>query len=365
MGAVEAAELTASIRDWARQLGFADCRLAGVELGEHREHLGRWLDEGLHGEMVYMARHAELRTEPQRLWPGTATILSLRMDYWPPEAAPARESLADPLRAYVSRYALGRDYHKLMRQRLKALLARIRLAVTEPFPARVFCDSAPVLEKALGQRAGLGFIGKNTLLIHPKAGSYFFLGEVFLGLELPVDPPWGEDDAGAFGAHCGRCHACLDACPTGAFIAPFRLDARRCISYLTIEHPGVIPEPLRAGIGNRIFGCDDCQLVCPWNRFARATAEPDLLPRHELDAASLLELWALDEPGYLRLSEGSPLRRLGWERWRRNLAVALGNAGRAASTRREAIDAALRLALETATPLVAEHIHWALAQGKR
>ena len=342
------ASLAQSIKDWGRELGFQQVGITGVELGEHEGHLQRWLDAGYQGEMDYMAAHGSKRSHPGELVPGTLRVISLRMDYLPGDSRMAKV-LGEPEKAYVSRYALGRDYHKLIRKRLQHLAERIEQAIG-PFNYRAFVDSAPVLEKAIAEQAGLGWIGKNTLVLNRKAGSYFFLGELFVDAPLPVDPPHGSE-------HCGRCTACLDICPTAAFVAPYQLDARRCISYLTIEFKGSIPEDLRPLIGNRVFGCDDCQMVCPWNRFARSTGEGDFQPRHGLDNAELAELFRWSEEEFLSRTEGSPLRRAGYERWLRNLAVGLGNAPSSIP-----VLEALRLRREYPSALVREHVEWALAR---
>lgn len=332
----------------ARELGFAALGIAGVELGADEAQLLRWLELGRHGEMSYMARHGTRRSRPAELVPGTRSVISLRMDYFPPQSSDPFANLADTRRAYVSRYALGRDYHKLMRPRLQRL-ADWLAAQIGPFGHRVFVDSAPVLEKALARNAGLGWIGKHTNLLAREAGSWFFLGEIYTDLALPPDQAASD--------HCGRCTRCIQACPTGAIVAPYELDARRCISYLSIEHPGSIPEALRPAMGNRIYGCDDCQLVCPWNKFATLSAEPDFRARHRLDAASLLELFAWSEAEFLARTEGSAIRRIGHQRWLRNLAVALGNAPPAAE-----IVAALQARAEDPDPIVREHVVWALAR---
>ncbi|WP_271409468.1 tRNA epoxyqueuosine(34) reductase QueG [Pseudomonas sp. Q1-7] len=342
------ATLAQSIKDWGRELGFQQVGIAGVELGEHEAHLQRWLDAGFQGEMDYMAAHGSKRSHPDELVPGTLRVISLRMDYLPGDTQMAKV-LGRPEKAYVSRYALGRDYHKLIRKRLQHLAERIERAIG-PFNYRAFVDSAPVLEKAIAEQAGLGWIGKNTLVLNRKAGSYFFLGELFVDAPLPVDDPYGSE-------HCGRCTACLDICPTAAFVGPYRLDARRCISYLTIEYKGSIPEDLRPLIGNRVFGCDDCQMVCPWNRFARPSGEGDFQPRHGLDNAALAELFRWSEEEFLRRTEGSALRRAGYERWLRNLAVGLGNAPSSIP-----VLEALRLRREYPSALVREHVEWALAR---
>lgn len=343
--------LAQSIKDWGRELGFAHVGIAGVALGEHEQHLQRWLAAGYQGEMDYMAAHGSKRAHPDELIPGTLRVISLRMDYLPGDTLMAQR-LAQPEKAYISRYALGRDYHKLVRKRVQHLAERIQQAIG-PFGFRAFVDSAPVLEKAIAEQAGLGWIGKNTLLLNRKAGSYFFLAELFVDLPLPVDEAQVTE-------HCGRCQACLDICPTEAFVGPYVLDARRCISYLTIELKQAIPVELRPMIGNRVFGCDDCQIVCPWNRFARPTQENDFKPRHGLDNAELAELFLWDEATFLGRTEGSPLRRAGYERWLRNLAVGLGNAPTSIP-----VVEALRARREHPSELVREHVEWALAQHEK
>jgi epoxyqueuosine reductase len=347
------ADLATDIRAWARELGFPSLGICGTDLAPHDERLREWVAQGLHGELDYMARHGAKRWRPEELLPGTLRVLSVRMDYHRPDGAAPLAILDDPERAYVSRYALGRDYHKLMRARLARLADRI-LAARPGSAQRVFVDSAPVLERGVAQKAGLGWIGKNTLLIDPRAGSWFFLGEIFTDIPLPVD-------AGFSGMHCGSCTACLEVCPTRAFVSPFVLDARRCISYLTIELQGAIPEDLRPLIGNRVFGCDDCQLVCPWNKFARPSCEADFAPRHGLDQRDLLDLFAWREVEFLARTEGSAIRRAGYEQWLRNLAVAIGN-----GPPDDAAFAALRARRVEASELVREHIDWALGQlGER
>ncbi|AGA34421.1 Epoxyqueuosine (oQ) reductase QueG [Thioalkalivibrio nitratireducens DSM 14787] len=344
-------DLAGRIRDWGHELGFRAVGITRASVGIHAERLDAWLAQGSHGEMRWMADRAELRRDPARLVPGVQRIVSLRMDYLPPATARPEAILADPDRAYVSRYALGRDYHKLIRRRIQTLADWIETEVG-PFGYRAFTDSAPVLEKALAERAGLGWIGKHTNLLAREAGSWFFLGELFTDLPLPIDDP-SE-------AHCGSCRACLDICPTQAFRGPYDLDARRCISYLTIEHPGAIPESLRPMLGNRVYGCDDCQLVCPWNRFAGLSVEPDFAARHGLDAAGLIDLFAWDEARFLERTAGMAIRRIGHERWLRNLAVALGN-GPATP---EAI-AALERRAGHPSALVREHVGWALERLRR
>ena len=340
--------LCASIRAWAVELGFTGLGIATIDLPADEAHFLEWLRLGFHGEMAYMSRHGSKRTRPAELIPGTVSCISVRMDYWPQDAADATATLADANVGYVSRYALGRDYHKVLRARLQSLCDRIQDAVG-PFGHRVFTDSAPVLEKALARNAGLGWIGKHTNLIDAKAGSYFFLGEIYLDLPLPTDEPST--------AHCGTCSACMPACPTGAIVAPYKLDARRCISYLTIELAGAIPIEFRRAIGNRIYGCDDCQLVCPWNKFARPSAEQDFAVRHGLDHAQLIDLFAWSEADFLEKTSGSAIRRIGYERWLRNVAVALGNAPSSA-----AVIAALSARALHPSALVREHVSWALAQ---
>lgn len=330
--------------------------MAGIDLSSAEPGLLAWLHNGWHGGMAYMERHGVRRARPAELVPGTLSVITARMDYLPrdtPDGWQAIEwqRLGTPAAANVSVYARGRDYHKVLRARLQSLAERIAQEVG-PFGHRVFTDSAPVLEVELGARSGIGWRGKHTLALHRDAGSMFFLGEIYVDLALPPTEAVGE--------HCGSCSACIDVCPTQAIVAPYRLDARRCISYLTIEHDGPIPPELRAPIGNRIYGCDDCQLVCPWNKYARRATLPDFDVREPFSRATLAELWAWDEAEFLRRTEGSAIRRIGHARWRRNLAVGIGNALRAAD------DAALRAALaagrDAASPLLREHIDWALAQ---
>ena len=341
--------LAARIGEWGRALGFDAIGIAGTELTEEEARLLGWLDAGRHGEMDYMARHGAKRARPAELVPGTVRVISARLNYWPAAARGARAVLDEPSRAYVARYATGRDYHKVLRGRL-AQLARQIGAEVGPFGHRVFTDSAPVLEVALAARAGLGWRGKHTLLLTRDVGSYFFLGEIYTDLPLPLTP--------AVSAHCGTCTACIAACPTGAIVAPYELDARRCISYLTIEHRGSIPADLRPLLGNRIYGCDDCQLACPWNRYAAMAAEPGFATvRNGLDDASLVDLFGWTEADFLRRMEGSAIRRIGYARWSRNIAVALGNA----PPSRAAV-AALERRRDDPSPLVREHVAWALAR---
>ncbi|TMN24379.1 tRNA epoxyqueuosine(34) reductase QueG [Pseudoxanthomonas sp. X-1] len=340
--------LAARIRELARAAGFQRCGIAGIELGQDEDHLRSWLAEGLYGSMDWMARHGELRARPAELMPGTLRVISVGLDYGRNDSDDAWTTLGDGTRAYVARYALGRDYHKLMRNRLQKLALKLQEEVGA-FGHRVFVDSAPVLERALARNAGLGWIGKHTCLIDRQGGSWFFLGEIYVDIPLPIDAPAS--------AHCGTCVRCIEVCPTQAIVAPHRLDARRCIAYLTIEHDGAIPLELRKPIGNRIFGCDDCQLVCPWNKFAKRTDEPDFRARNDLDTATLPQLFAWEEDEFLRRTEGSAIRRSGHERWLRNIAVALGNA----PTTPEIL-AALASRRQDASALVREHVGWALAQ---
>lgn len=341
------AALVLRIKALARESGFQRCGIAGVDLDEDEAHLRDWLAQGLYGDMDWMARHGDRRARPRELVPGTVRVVSVGLDYGQdPDAA--WRTLADGTRAYVARYALGRDYHKLMRQRLQRLADRVAAEIG-PFGHRVFVDSAPVLERALARNAGLGWIGKHTCLIDRDGGSWFFLGEIYVDLALPVDPPAS--------AHCGSCVRCIEICPTRAITAPHRLDARRCIAYLTIEHEGAIDPELRPLIGNRIFGCDDCQLVCPWNKFARRTDEPDFRVRNRLDEATLEELFAWSEDEFLQRTEGSPIRRSGYVRWLRNLAVALGNAPTSPG-----VLTALQARRGVDDPMVREHVEWALAR---
>ncbi len=348
--------LVRQLRGWAHELGFSQIGIAGIDLASAEAGLRAWLDAGYHGGMQYMAAHGLKRARPAELVPGTLSVISVRMPYLPASSsgdwqAVEWQGLRQPARAQVSLYARGRDYHKVLRARLQSLADRLQDEVG-PLGHRVFTDSAPVLEVELASRNGLGWRGKHTLALQRDAGSMFFLGELFVDLALPTTEPGG--------AHCGQCTACIDICPTQAIVAPYRLDARRCISYLTIEHDGAIPEALRAAIGNRIYGCDDCQLVCPWNKFAQRSTLGDFEPRHGLDRAGLLDLWAWHEADFDQRLQGSAIRRIGWQRWRRNLAVGLGNAWR--ETGDPALAQALQAARPTADAVVAEHIDWGLAQ---
>ena len=343
-------EVRRELASRAAALGFAAIGVASIEIPEDERHLLRWLEEGFHGEMEYMSRHGVMRSRPHQLAPGAVRVVSARMDYWPAEARDPEEVLADGTVGYLSRYALGRDYHKILRRSLATLAQQLQERIG-PFGYRVCVDSAPVLEKALARDAGLGWIGKHTNLIARDAGSYFFLGEILTDLALPLDEPAT--------AHCGTCEACIPACPTGAIVAPYRLDARRCISYLTIEHHSAIPVELRPSIGNRIFGCDDCQLVCPWNKFARAAAHPDFKVRHNLDGTALTELFRWTEEEFEERMRGSAIHRLGFVRWSRNIAVALGNAPSSPEVIR-----ALNERRTDPSSMVREHVEWALERQR-
>ena len=339
--------LRADLARIATGLGFSAIGVANLELAEDEQRLQEWLRQGRHGQMHYMQRHGSKRARPAELKPGTVCAISVRMDYWPAEAKPAMQVLDDPRLAYVSRYALARDYHKILRNNLQRFAERISAEIG-PFGYRVYVDSGPVLEKALARNAGLGWIGKHTNLIAREAGSWFFLGEIYTDLPLPPDE--------RVSSHCGSCEACIPACPTQAIVAPWQLDARRCISYLTIEHEGSIDEELRPLLGNRIYGCDDCQLVCPWNKFAKAASHPDLKnPRHGLDAAELVSLFAWSEAEFDERMRGSAIRRIGHERWLRNIAIALGNGLPESSA-----IAALRSRRNDPSVVVREHVAWAL-----
>ena len=353
-------DIAQQLQVWARALGFSQIGVADVDLSTAEPGLQAWLDAGFHGDMAYMSAHGLKRARPHELVPGTVRVITARMDYLPARApddwqAVAWQRLDAPDQAQVSIYARGRDYHKVLRQRLQRLAEQLAAAVG-PLGFRVFTDSAPVLEVELASRSGLGWRGKHTLTLHRDAGSMFFLGEIYVDLPLPLSEPVTP--------HCGSCTACITVCPTAAIVAPYQVDARRCISYLTIEHPGEIPEALRPAIGNRIYGCDDCQLACPWNKFAQRSALPDFDEREGLGSASLLQLWAWDEATFLRRTEGSAIRRIGHERWQRNLAVAMGNAlARLRPEQAQPIRHALEAAQAVATPLVAPHIRWALQQA--
>jgi epoxyqueuosine reductase len=347
LNAAELKHLGLQIKQWGIELGFDAIGITDTDLSTAENRLQQWLASGYQGEMAYMAKHGTKRSRPAELKAETVRVISVRMDYLPESMETLQSVLDNPRKAFISRYALGRDYHKVLRNRLKRLVQLIQKAVPHS-SNRLYVDSAPVLEKPLAEKAGLGWIGKHTNLLAKQSGSWFFLGEIYTTLPLPIDQP-AEN-------HCGRCQACLEICPTRAIVAPYQLDARRCISYLTIELKGSIPVPFRAAMGNRIYGCDDCQQVCPWNRFANLTREEDFLPRYDLHNGDLITFFEWDEATFLSKTEGSAIRRIGYERWQRNLAVALGNAPAGS----EVIDQALQRRLVQATPLVKEHILWAL-----
>ncbi|MDJ0834561.1 MAG: tRNA epoxyqueuosine(34) reductase QueG [Gammaproteobacteria bacterium] len=341
-------EFSQQIKLIGRELGFQDCAITNTRLDQQHQHYHAWLEQHYHGEMAYMARNIDKRLDPARLVPDTLSVICTRMDYLPQSSAECIDLLDHHSKAYVSRYALGRDYHKLIRKRLQQFAKRLQDLVGE-FGYRVFTDSAPVLEKALAVKAGLGWMGKHSNILHREHGSWFFLGEIFT--DLPLTPDQAQSD------HCGECTACIDKCPTRAIVAPYVVDSRRCISYLTIEHHSAIPLEFRQALGNRIYGCDDCQLYCPWNRFERLTAETDFHSRHGLSDIELVDCFTWSEQQFLDRFEGSPIRRIGYQRWRRNIAVALGNAAFDPH-----IVSILKSALDQATPLVAEHCQWALDQ---
>lgn len=342
-------QLALDIKQWGRELGFQQVGITDTDLSQAEKRLEEWLAKNYHGEMQYMESHGTKRSRPAELVPGTLRIISVRMDYLPPNAN-IIPTLKDRNKGYIARYAMGRDYHKVIKKRLQKLADKIAEAVG-PFGYRAFTDSAPVMEKPIAEKAGLGWIGKNTNLINSKAGSWFFLGELYTDLPLPVDKPATN--------HCGSCHACLDICPTRAFVGPYQLDARRCIAYLTIEYRGVIPDELRPMMGNRVFGCDDCQFICPWNKFARVSQENDFKPRHGLDSQQLVDLFLWNEAEFLQKTEGSAIRRIGYECWLRNIAIGLGNA----PTAPEIIDA-LQKRIDYPSALVREHVRWALKQHR-
>ena len=340
-------QFATDIKRWGIELGFQEVSITDIDLSKYEHHLKDWIDRNYHGAMSYMAENHDKRCHPEQLVPGTIRVVCVRMDY----AIDSMDSLAsveNTGKAYVSRYARGRDYHKLIRRRLQKL-AHLIQDKAGPFGYRAFVDSAPVLERALAEKSGMGWIGKNTMLINKNAGSWFFLGELFTDLPLPIDDPVSD--------HCGSCSACLEICPTNAFVKPNLLDAKRCISYLTIELRTSIPEEFRKPMGNRIFGCDDCQLVCPWNKFSKATSEKDFSPRHGLDDAQLVDLFSWTEREFLKRTEGSAIRRIGYDCWLRNIAIALGNAPSS-----NEILAALRYRLNNVSAMVNEHIEWALLQ---
>ena len=347
MTEIDFTQFAADIKRWGIELGFQEVSITDIDLSEYEPHLKDWIDRNYHGAMSYMAENHEKRCHPEQLVPGTIRVVCVRMDY-ALDSMDSLESMQNTGKAYVSRYARGRDYHKLIRRRLQKLAHHIQ-DKAGPFGYRAFVDSAPVLERALAEKSGMGWIGKNTMLINKDAGSWFFLGELFTDLPLPVDDQVSD--------HCGSCSACLDICPTDAFVEPNLLDAKRCISYLTIELRTAIPEEFRKPMGNRIFGCDDCQLVCPWNKFSKTTQEKDFSPRHSLDDAQLVDLFSWTEREFLKRTEGSAIRRIGYDCWLRNIAIALGNAP---STKE--IIAALRSRLNNVSAMVNEHIEWALLQ---
>lgn len=341
-------DIEKKIKKWGLALGFQQVGITNTDLSQHEPRFLAWLEKGFQGEMSYMSKHGSKRTQPAELLPDTLRVITVRMNYLPPETK-IMQVLGNANKGYISRYALGRDYHKLLRKRLEQLAQKIQTQIAST-QYRVFCDSAPVLEKPLAEKAGLGWIGKHTNLINPKAGSWFFLGEIFTNLPLEIDTPQSK-------SHCGSCSACISVCPTAAIVAPYQLDARRCISYLTIELHGAIPVEFRPLIGNRIYGCDDCQLVCPWNKFAKFTGEKEFHPRHGLDNEDLISLFAWDEQEFLKKTEGSAIRRIGHERWLRNIAVALGNAEKSPE-----VIAALQSRLNHDSALVREHVVWALTR---
>lgn len=349
---IDFAQLATQIKQWSAELGFQQLGITDTGLDEHERHLLQWLEKGFHGEMSYMANHGTKRSRPAELHEGTIRIISVRMDYRPPDCTDSKTVLENNSLGFISRYALGRDYHKVMRRRLQRLADRIKAEIGE-FGYRVFVDSAPVLEKALAEKSGLGWIGKHSNLINRHAGSWFFLGEIYTDLPLPAEQQPSEN-------HCGTCTACIDICPTDAIVAPYLVDARRCISYLTIELKGVIPLEFRKAMGNRIYGCDDCQLTCPWNRFSTTTSEKDYFIRHSLDEPGLIELFSWDEETFLKNTEGSAIRRIGYLSWLRNIAVALGNADRDA----EIVSALSKKKTNISDEMVLEHIDWALAQQR-
>ena len=351
MALAKADQLKALLPSWAEEFGFAAVGVSDIGLDQYLHYLDNWLEAGYQGDMAWMQERRDLRAQPAELVPETIRVISVRMNYLAPDTEPVRV-LNDPEKAYISRYALGRDYHKLIRSRLAKFAEKIRHWASENLlhnesAQRVFVDSAPVLEKPFAEKSGMGWIGKNTLLLNREEGSWFFLGEIFTSLELPLDEPDYKD-------HCGNCRACLKVCPTNAFPEPYVLDARKCISYLTIEHKGPIPETLRTPMGNRVFGCDDCRLICPWNRYAKTTVEDDFAPRHGLASAALTDLFKWSESDFLEKTAGSPIRRVGYERWQRNLAVGIGN-GEASP---EAVSTLKAKGLDS--PLVQEHVNWAL-----
>lgn len=348
MGEKNIDNLLSQMQSWGKELGFQQLGISNIDLAEADSALSEWLAAGFHGEMDYMARHGSLRSHPEELLPGTIRVITARMDYWPELAVEPWSVIEDPSKGYISRYALGRDYHKLMRKRLQKLASRIEQEIGE-MGYRVFSDSAPILEKALAAKSGIGWIGKHSNVLNKAHGSYFFLGEIYTDLPLAETPATTD--------HCGDCIACIDICPTQAIVAPYKVDARRCISYLTIELRDSIPVEFRKAMGNRIYGCDDCQLICPWNKFAQATVESDYSPRQGLDAPQLLDLFAWTEAEFLSRLEGSPIRRIGHECWIRNIAIALGNAESS-----DDVIAGLNTRKDDDSELIKEHVAWALVQ---
>lgn len=344
----EMSGLARTIKRWGKEIGFDAVGICDTELQEHETHLKKWVDKGMHGEMNYMHKHGKKRTRPELLVPGTCRVISVRIDYAPADIELAEKILQHDNVGYISRYALGRDYHKVVRAKLKKLALKIQDEIGQ-YGYRVFTDSAPVMEKALAEKAGLGWIGKHTNLLDSKTGSWFFLGELYIDLPLPIDQKSTN--------HCGSCQKCIDVCPTQAIVGPYQVDARLCISYLTIELKSAIPVELRTKMGNRIYGCDDCQFVCPWNKFAQTTKEPDFTPREHLSDRKLVDLFSWSEEEFSKRTEGSPIRRIGYQAWLRNIAVALGNANTS-----DEIISSLKQKRPLASSLVTEHIEWALAQ---
>jgi epoxyqueuosine reductase len=348
---IDLQQLAKEIKSLGQSLGFQQVGITDTELSDAEKQLNHWLEAGFHGDMDYMHKHGTKRTRPSELHEGTIRVISCRMDYLPEHMERTKDLMKDPVRAYISRYSLGRDYHKLIRKRLQKLATLIEQKIG-PFGYRVFVDSAPVMEKAIAEKAGLGWIGKHSNVLNKEAGSWFFLGELYIDLPLPIDT--------AAEKHCGRCTDCIDICPTQAIVAPYTVDARRCISYLTIELKGSIPEEFRAPMGNRIYGCDDCQQVCPWNRFASLTNEEDFLARQHLDTTSLIDIFRWDEHTFLKNTEGSAIRRIGYVSWIRNIAVALGNA-----PHDKEIIKTLSEKQHDDNPIIQEHVQWAITQQKQ
>ena len=349
---IQTEKIVELLRKWSEELGFDNLTIADLSLGKHRARYIDWIKEGLNGDMKYLERNIDKRLNPSALFDGLQTIICVQMNYMTDSVKNCTEALESPKRAYISRYALGRDYHKTMRKSLKSLGANLKDYIG-PFGYRVFADSAPILERGFAEQSGMGWIGKNTMLINRENGSFFFLGEIFTDIKLPFTQTKTKN-------LCGSCRKCIDICPTGAIIAPYKLDARKCISYLTIENKGAIPEELRANIGNRIFGCDDCQLCCPWNKYAKITNKEDFQPRHNLDNETLVNLFLLTEEEFEKITIGSPIRRISYEQWRRNIAVAMGNA-----THDFKIIETLKIVYDNASMIVREHINWALEEQKK